>query len=281
MQTCFIMHNVLVITKKTGEWKILSPSNDSIRDDESVTLRVDKSDPYRGVYVSENKSVKVSRLPSDARMSSMVVETLMTGPPEDFRSRINLDDNLTDLTVALWMQFQGGTAKKFEYLVGGPTFDIEFPVGVMGGVDSIEGASPGTILKMRHKATDIKIKPGTHVSAWTPIQQMFVDSLMATDLDLNWEEIDPIQVRWAIKADPDTNLDDKLCLVLEGIPCKRAELESLKPSSKGVISSGAGSTFLLWSAEACWYTPSSKHHLNTMPGIYLNDRNRDRVPMDM
>ena len=165
--------------------------------------------------------------------------------------------------------------------MGGPTFDIEFPVGVMGGVDSIEGASPGTILKMRQKATDIKIKPGTHVSAWTPIQQMFVDSLMATDLDLNWEEIDPIQVRWAIKADPDTNLDDKLCLVLEGIPCKRAELESLKPSSKGVVLSGAGVTFLLWSAEACWHAPYSKHHLNTMPGIYLKDRNRDRVPTDM
>ena len=275
------MYNVLTLIKETGLHRIVNPSNEVVKLDSFTAIRVDKSDPYRGVYVNVNKSIETYFIPATCRLSQLKIETLITGPPEDFRAQIGLTDDFRFVTVAHWTSHLAGLPKKFEFLVGGPELQISFVAGMLQGLDGIKGIQPETILSMRQKTTSIKIKQGTHVSGWTPISQMFPDSLEVPGADADWAESDPLQVRWAVKANPDSNSSSKLILALEGIPCSQEELNKLKPASKGVISGGACSTFLLWQKEANWFAPSAEHMLNTMPGIHLKDRKRDRTPTDL
>ena len=61
---------------------------------------------------------------------------------------------------------KGGSPRRHEFLVGGPSLDISFPLSMFMGLDGLLGGKPETKLIMRQKTTGIKIRQGSHVSDW-------------------------------------------------------------------------------------------------------------------
>ena len=146
--------------------------------------------------------------------------------------------------------------KRHEFLVGGKPLQVSFPLKMLGGHDGLNGGSPDIMISGRMKTSAININPGSHVSDWLRIEDMFRGSISSPGLSIDWQHNGPIFVRWNIKADCDSNESKVLTLTLEAMPCGKTEYEKLSQEAKGILKSGAAKTFLLWSAGAAWYRPA-------------------------
>ena len=117
---------------ETGGYIFLNPEGDTsdkpFRDLPIRISRVNLYSPVKDVSVA----VDVTPLPPEAMLSEGRIRSMIGGPPEDYRAKIELYDE-GNPTVALWMEYQGGVGKRFEYLAGGKLIDVSFPLDNLGG----------------------------------------------------------------------------------------------------------------------------------------------------
>ena len=130
---------------------------------------------------------------------------------------------------------------------------------------------PETLIKLNYKMTAIKMKPGSHVSTWTRIEDMFQGGI-STSIPVNFKEMSAIFTRWAVKADPESNTEGSLCLVLEGLPCGKMDINKISKEGQEVIHGGGAKVFMLWSEQVSWFSPSPRRQLCTSPGLFVKDK---------
>ena len=179
------MYSTLVIERETGISKLLNQRNEEVKFEDGMLVKIDRGDPFKLVTVVGGRASDVLPLPACTRLTDRRLDAMMTGPVKKFRADINLTDETQYLTVGLWLQFQAGGPKRYEFILGGPEVVIDFPVSNLGGHDGISGATPETRIMARQRPSGIRIKPGNHVSGWVNIEDRFPDSLSLSNMDFN------------------------------------------------------------------------------------------------
>ena len=275
-----IMYVTVVIEKETGIAKLLDHNKQEVSYKEGMSVRIDRGDPFKMIPVAGGRAVDVLPLPVSTRLTESRIETIMTGSVEKFRADIKLNDETTYPTVAMWCQFESGSPKRFELILGGPEQAVQFPVASLGGHSGIARATPDTRICARKRLTEICLKPGKNVSGWLRIEEQFSDSLTISDLEHNWKEADAIMTRWAVKPSEESNSSSSCTLVLEAAPLGKASLDELPREAKQIMLGGACKSFMVWSTAASWFMPSARTHMGTTPGLYIKNKNVDPKPSD-
>ena len=272
------MYATLVLEKETGKSKLLDPLNEEIKFTEGLDIKIDHGNPFRATYVTGDRAAKVVPLPPDIKLSSKRINSMNIGAPEKFRSKIELTDEMTNLTVALWLEFLQGGLRRFEFLVGGNDLNIEFPISMLAGHDGL-GFPPDTMIRASQKPTGISFKQTSHISGWMKIEERFADSLVCDDPNLDWKLGNPIYTRWAIKADLEDN--SMPAIVLEGAPIVGKDFDEMPQESRNILCGGTTKSFVLWSVKAEWHAPSGRSQLCTTPGLNLRDQKNSPQINDM
>ena len=266
------MFLTLSIARESGRIVFIDPENKVCSEcPEGVPVKVDRHNPFRHAPAMLSNSADVLELPEKMRLNHQSLTGVLTGPQEKFRAEIKLNDSTKKLTVALWIELREGALKRHEFLVGGKTLNVCFPLKMLGGHDGLEGGSPDIIISGKIKTSAIRINPGSHVSEWTRIEEMFKGSISSPGLSVNWPDSAPIYVRWSVQANDKSSEVKELNLVLEAMPCGVMEFEKLSNEAKAILKSGAAKTFFLWSAGAMWYRPALEWGMCTTPGVYVKD----------
>ena len=260
----------LTISKTSGTVKFVSPEGEvSDTRHPEVPLLVDRYDPFRQVPVLHTRAAEVTLLTAGAELSPGVINEMKCGSAQQYRAKINLTDSRS-LRVGLWLEYRHGAPKRHQFLVGGEQLAIEFPLtNDLVPLDMMPENFAELLVLARQRTSAIKFKSGSHVTDWAPIQHMFSDSLDVPGMAIDWSKIDPVWVRWALKAAPQSNIETTASLVLEALPCGKTDMSNLSRESKSVIKGGAVKTFFLWSMDAAWVSPMPGCFLPMTPGIHL------------
>ena len=105
------------------------------------------------------------------------------------------DSSPEAVEIALWLENKHGVPRSHKFLIGGPAFDISFPLKELHGYDNKSVGEPDTEVLAKMEPSNIRMRPGTNVSDWLPIKQMFPDSLSSPGAGITWEEGSTILVR--------------------------------------------------------------------------------------
>ena len=269
-------HNVrtLVICGETGRLLAINQKGETLSEpSKNVSFRIDRKDPFKAEYTSLVTSAPVTLLSKEMYMPMTKIRRMMMGPVEQFRAEIgfcNPEETPETTTIAIWMMFKAGAPKFHEFIAAGPPANISFKLGQLGGHDGLPMGNPDTEISATINLDTLYFKPGSNVTAWCLLKELFQDSWSAPGAIIDWDTGYPVYVRFRIEADRNSNdLRSQLFLSLEALPLKNGRtLDSLPDHHQEVLSSGAAKTFKLWSVSAVWHAPNSRTGLATTPGIH-------------
>ena len=268
------MFLTVAICKDTGKLVLLNQQGAMASEAVTGTLLIiDSANPFALQPISSGLEVKV--LPLTEALPSSRIQAMMAGPPEAFRAEIgfsNPESAPAQPTIALWLAVrEDGVPKTHEFLVGGPSIDVKFTMARFFGLDGKSAGGADVEIQARQDTSLMKFRQGSNVSEWELLHVKFQDSLSSPGYSIDWSEGAAIYVRWRVSADPSTNEPGHVGhLVLEALVLKGGPvLESLAPKVKSPLSSGAATTFFLFSTTAVWHGASSRCGLAITPGLFM------------
>ena len=131
------MFQTLNINVETGEYQFTSPEGQmSEVPFPELPMKISRVNPYDPVKFDANIAVDVAALPMSAKMSKGRIDSMVVGPPEDYRAHIGLYDEGSP-RIALWTEYKDGVGRKFEFLAGGNPVNASFCLDLLGGHDLI------------------------------------------------------------------------------------------------------------------------------------------------
>ena len=220
------------------------------------------------------KSAPVKVLDKSNYITKARINTMMKGPIEQFRAEIGFanppDEQPETATVALWLLFKDGSPNLHEFLTCGPPQNVEFELGAFAGHDGLPNGTPDTKIRAKLHLDGLRFKPGSNVTNWALLQEIFQESISTPGAMIDWLEGNPIYVRVRIEADMASNeVGFPVYLKLEGLPIQSGKiLENFPLAHREVLESGAARTFELWTIAGVWHHPCYNSNLATTPGIH-------------
>ena len=214
------MNQYLILCKTSGRPKVLDSRGFSARSaKKGCPLFLNIKDPYLEDVVPGDLQVRVVALPQEKlipapRLSSMMIDSI-----EEFRVHTGLaSDPPGKLTCALFMEFDRGLPKSHELIVGGPKIEFCFNLGLFFGHDKRDVGGAMVRAYGSVDPSEIRFRPGSNVTPWTPIYEQFKDSLSTPGCAYDWAAEPAILTRWKISADESSNeVNSEAKLVLEAI----------------------------------------------------------------
>ena len=188
----------LAIRKETGAAVFIAKDGSILKNcPEEGLLLVDKQDPYKLTSVSQQNGVTVVRMPAEKMLSTPKILSLLKLSVESFRIATGFAaDDTDDLTIAVWMETKNGLPRGHEFLVGGKSFFVKFPMEAFRGYDDKSSGTPKTEIRAKVHPSEIKFKAGSNVSEWQLIQDRFRESLSSPGANIDWSETAGVYTRY-------------------------------------------------------------------------------------
>ena len=120
----------------------------------------------------------------------MDLKSLLTGPSEEFRNLIGFTDPVygpKDPMLAVWLECRDRVPRMYEFLIGGLQLGITFRMNHFYGVDG-KGGNSKTSVQCSMDTGLIKLRRGSSMSEWEPIENMFPDIITSPGTAINWTE---------------------------------------------------------------------------------------------
>ena len=96
--------------------------------------------------------------------------------------------------LAVWLEFKDGSPRMCEFLIRGPPLGITFNMNQFFGTDG-KGGNSETSVQCSMDTCLVKIRRGSSMSEWEPVENMFQDSLTSPGVAINWSEGSSIYTR--------------------------------------------------------------------------------------